>query len=56
MAAFLYQCPITNQPVQCWAEDHESDAWQPVQCLACQRTHLVDPKTGEVMGADLSAR
>jgi hypothetical protein len=52
MAAFLYCCPITNQWVQAWAEDAEEDVLQTVECLACQRTHLLNPKTGKVAGSD----
>jgi hypothetical protein len=45
--AFLYRCPVTNQNVQGWvSEEIENDALRSVRCLACQRTHLIDPKTG----------
>lgn len=57
MAAFVYRCPITSQNVQGWAADQtandsNSNAVETVKCLACQRTHLVNPKTGRVLGAD----
>ena len=45
--AFLYRCPVTNHTVQGWVSDEtESDALRPVKCIACQRTHLIDPKSG----------
>jgi hypothetical protein len=56
VAAFLYRCPITNEQVQAWAEDADGSALQTVECLACQRTHLLHPKTGKVMGSDPQMR
>ena len=31
---------------------HEDKRYEAVSCLACKRVHLVNPKTGKVMGAD----
>jgi hypothetical protein len=56
MAAFVFRCPVTGLNVQGWAADHggdiDDDAVEMVKCLACQRTHLVHPKTGKILGAD----
>jgi hypothetical protein len=55
MPAFLYRCPVTRQHVQGWiADDVDADdqAHQTVTCLACRRVHLVNPKTGKLLGAD----
>ena len=56
MLTFLYTCPATNQKVQGWVADDVSENSDPryesVTCLACRRTHLVDPKTGKTLGAD----
>jgi hypothetical protein len=54
MAAFVYRCPITGQRVQGWIADAGEDgAHHAVTCLACQRVHLVDPKTGMVLGDEV---
>jgi hypothetical protein len=45
--AFLYHCPVTSRTVQGWVSDEaDNDALRPVICTACQRTHLIDPKSG----------
>lgn len=30
----------------------DGDLFEPVTCTACTRIHLVNPKTGKVLGAD----
>jgi len=55
MAAFLFRCPRTNLNVQGFVADDPADdrnGYEPVQCMACTRTHYVDPKTGKVLGED----
>jgi len=62
MSAFIYCCPNTGKYVQGWtAEDPyegesdagaNADAYESVRCNACMRLHLVNPKTGKVLGAD----
>lgn len=53
MAPFIYKCPYTGQRVQGWvADDGNDDTHRTLTCLACQRVHLVDPKTGKVLGRD----
>jgi len=55
MAVVLFRCPITRQHVSSWiADDPESDEdrWATISCLACQRVHTINPKTGKVLGAD----
>ena len=56
MAPFLYRCPATGFNVQGWIADdpREGDdaTYVAVTCLACTRVHLVNPKTGEVIGTD----
>jgi hypothetical protein len=58
MPAILFHCPNTGLRVQGWIVDypiaqHEQDheGYEPVTCPACERVHLVNPKTGEVLGA-----
>jgi len=58
MAVFLYRCPNTGQQVQGWiaddpTEDHpedDADTYQTLACLVCARVHLINAKTGKVLG------
>jgi hypothetical protein len=55
MGPFLFRCPTTNQHVQGWiAEDVSADdeSYRTVECLACRLVHLVNPRTGQTLGAD----
>jgi hypothetical protein len=59
MATFLCHCANTSRRVQDWVADDPSDypdddteAFQSLACLACTGVHLVNPKTGKVLGAD----
>lgn len=56
MAPFLFRCPATGLAVQGWRVDEpvetSKDGYESVSCLACQRIHLVNPSTGEVLKAE----
>lgn len=56
MAVFLYRCPVTGMNVQGWIADDpehpDDDSYEAVVCTACTRTHLVNRKTGRVLGKD----
>jgi hypothetical protein len=56
MPAFLYRCPIVGMKVQGWRADDPSETnterFQSVTCLACAQVHLVNPRTGKVLGED----
>ena len=55
MSPFLYRCPNTGRQVQAWAADdptEDEDAYETVTCLACPALHLVNPKTGKVLGGE----
>ena len=56
MATFLYRCPTMSLNVQGWIADdvtpNEGETHQAVTCLACRQIHLVNPITGNVLGAD----
>jgi hypothetical protein len=56
MAPFLYRCPNTGRTVQAWAVDdfNEDDdkPYQGITCLGCAQAHLVNPKTGKILGAE----
>jgi hypothetical protein len=52
---FLYRCPNTGENVQASVTDDAEDedlTYVQVTCLACAQAHLVNPKTGKVLGAD----
>ena len=47
--------PNTGDNVQAWAADDPDDddlTCVQVTCLACTQAHLVNPKTGKVLGTD----
>ena len=56
MAPFIYRCPVTGMNVQGFAADDategEAETYESIVCLACTRLHLVNPRTGRVIGAD----
>jgi hypothetical protein len=56
MATVIYQCPTTGQKVQTWFSDDGSedddDTYETVTCMACQRVHLVSPRTGKTVGGE----
>ena len=50
---FHYRCPNTGQTVQGWSADDatdDGDEYQSVACLACAQVHLVNLKTGKMLG------
>lgn len=53
MPTFVYRCPTTGLNVQGFVADDPDDdtAYEPVTCTVCTRTHLVNPKSGKVLGA-----
>lgn len=56
MPSFLYRCPNMSLNVQAWIADdpteYADDSYEAVTCLACRQVHLVNPKTGKVLGED----
>ena len=54
-ARILFRCPNTGYHVQGWfaedVSDNGEDTYQSLTCLACRQVHLVNPKTGNVVGA-----
>lgn len=58
MAVFIYRCPSTGLNVQGWIADppgQDDGTFEPVNCTMCARVHLVNPKSGKVVGAEESA-
>lgn len=53
---FLYRCPCTGLNVQGWSADEPTErgdySFEAVTCLACGQVHLVNPKTGKVIGEE----
>jgi len=54
MAGFAYRCPNTGLNVQGFIADDPGDdgSYVPVTCIICTRVHLVDPRSGKVVGVD----
>jgi len=55
MPAILYTCPVPSDRVSGWvADDPESDdeRFGAVDCIACRRTHSINPKTGKTLNAE----
>jgi hypothetical protein len=55
MPAFLFRCPVTGYNVQGFVaddDDDDDDTFHQYSCPACTRTHLVNPKTGKIVGSD----
>ena len=54
MVAFIYRCPVTVYNVQAFIADDPTrgmeDGFESVTCTVCGRVHLVNPKTGKVVG------
>lgn len=52
MPAFLFLCPLTGLNVQGWMAEEPIAAgqYESVECTACRRLHLIDPRTGRVAG------
>jgi hypothetical protein len=56
MGTILFRCPNMGVHVQGWMVDDGTEdggeIYQSVTCLACQQVHLINPRTGKVLGAD----
>ena len=55
MAHTIYRCPNTGYLVQAWLEneaasDKETDAYRTVTCTSCGQVHLLNTKTGKLIG------
>ena len=53
----MFRCPICNIPTQAWiADDIQAKAGEheyvSLECLACRQIHLVNPRTGALVGTD----
>ena len=52
MGTFTFICPVTGMACHGWTEDEPPafDYYEAVECVACQRVHLIDPRSGKVAG------
>jgi hypothetical protein len=57
MSTFLYRCPVTGYRVQGFIPDNPSHptetnghTFEPLTCAVCGRIHLVNPKSGKLLG------
>jgi len=52
---FLYRCPTTGHKVQglvpANARSTDDAGYESITCLACNGVHLVNPRSGRVLGA-----
>jgi uncharacterized protein YlaI len=52
MAIATFICPETTLEVQAWFADRQHygrSVYQPIECIACDGMHFVDPKAGEIL-------
>ena len=56
MATLIFTCPSMGVRVHGWfaddATENGGDTYETVTCLACAGVHLVNRRTGKVLGAD----
>ena len=62
MPVFLYECPNTRKQVKGWIaddpteddpdDDADTDTYRSLACLACAGVHLINPRTGKVLGEE----
>jgi hypothetical protein len=58
METFVFRCPRTSLNVQGFVADDvssEDEMFISIGCLACGQAHFVNPKTGKILGDDLSS-
>jgi hypothetical protein len=51
----LFTCPTTRMKVQQWEngdDDAPDNEFEAITCQACGRLHLLNPKTGKLLGAE----
>ena len=50
----MFACPSTGLKVQSWVTEEtlSFDHFEAMECAACQRMHLVNPRTGKVAGSE----
>jgi hypothetical protein len=61
MGTFLHRCPTTGHNVQGYVPDNaaapdDDSVYEAVTCALCRRVHLVNPKTGDVVGGNSNSK
>jgi hypothetical protein len=51
MVPFIYRCPATGLKVQGLSDKPSQSALETVNCLACGKLHVVQPKLGRDEGS-----
>ena len=57
MAAFIYRCPHTKLRVQGFVANEiteNTNTYEPVTCIMCQKVHHVNPFTGKVSASGMT--
>jgi hypothetical protein len=54
MSNFVYRCPNTGLHTHAWVggTDDSDQTYEAVTCTACQQVHLINTKTGKLIGDD----
>jgi hypothetical protein len=60
VAAFLFRCTTTGAQTQGWIDDAThaeigEDDYISISCVACGLAHMINPKTGRVIGGSEEA-
>jgi hypothetical protein len=53
----VFRCPNTGLNVHGWVADDptEGESYEGVTCTACARVHLINPKTGKLLGEEAAS-
>ena len=55
MAHFIFRCPTTDINVQHWLDEDQDiseNEYEGIICPACTRLHLINRKTGKLLGEE----
>jgi NAD-dependent dihydropyrimidine dehydrogenase PreA subunit len=55
MTQFVFTCPATSMKVQHWLDGDQhapENEYEAVTCKACTRLHLVNRRTGKLLGQE----
>jgi len=56
MPIAVFKCPTVGLQVQAWFPDlpsgDDTTVYQSLKCIACDGTHVVNTKTGQLFGAE----
>jgi hypothetical protein len=56
MSSLMFTCPTTRMKVHAWVADDPAapafDYFEAVECTACRGFHMINPRSGRVLGED----